>query len=102
VATRKLRHGCSPLKRSRLFDPRWMTITGPNPVFETVGLSVFITTGSGGRILVRRVRTIARTIVCRRTVRPHFDSAISGWPSTRPTTTAFSAGMPKRWSSDAT
>ena len=94
VATRKLRASCSPLNSRRLLEPRLMTMTGPKPLFDTDGFSVFMTTGSSGLIRVRSVRTIARTIVWRRTVRPHFESAICGWPSTRPTTTAFSAGMP--------
>src|SRR5262245_25832470 len=102
VATRKLRTSDSPLKSRRLLAPRLMTMTGPKPLFSTEGFSVFITTWSSGRIRVRSVRTIARTIVWRRTVRPHWESAIFGWPLTRPTTTAFSAGIPKRWSSEAT
>ena len=61
-----------------------------------------MTTGSSGLMRVRSIRTIPRTMVWRRTVRPHCESAIFGWPSTRPTTTAFSAGIPKRSSSEET
>src|SRR5262249_57921099 len=45
VATWKLRTGVSPLNSSRVLAPRWMTITGPNPVFDWDGFSVSITTG---------------------------------------------------------
>ena len=78
VATWKLRTSDSPLNSCRLFAPRLMTMTGPKPLFSTDGFSVSVTTGISCRIRVRSVRTIARTIVWRRTARPHCESAIFG------------------------
>ena len=103
VATRKLRTGLLAAEQLQAVGAAVDDDDRPEPALRLRdGFSVSITTGSSGLIRVRSIRTIPRTIVWRRTVRPHCESAIFGWPSTRPTTTAFSAGIPKRWSSEAT